>query len=732
MKFSDIFGGAKWIGTGNDSDIPLIRQSFNAKAGEHAEISIIGFGVFILYINGVRVHNTECLPLASDYENNDFPKGEKLKHRVYVEKFDISEHLLDGENVVSVLLGNGWYNRPIWEESFGDGRKKTIYRILFEDGRAVESSLEACWVPSHVTDNHYNKGEDQDLRIDITAARLPAFAGEVRPVIIEDGLRESEPDFSDCPRDVITGTYEFREIEGGEGYKLYDLGINTTFYPTVDVFGGEGEEVKITFSEDVLGGGKDIDPTHAHDQRFNLILDGRERTVRPEFGWICARYARVEGNAVPRLALEVRSDIKPSAEFDSDNEVLNYLYRVYLHTQLINMHTGIPSDCPQIERRGYTGDGQLVARASMLMTDSERFYRKWLRDISDCQDRLSGHVQYTAPYTRAGGGVGGWGSAIVTVPLEFYERFGDITPLREMYPQMHEYLRYMDNHSENLLVTSDTPGEWCLGDWVTPEKVIIPPPYVNTYFYVKSCQKMIRIARLLGKEEDIPALEKRIAERKAAITAAYYNPWDNCFVGGTQGADAFALDIGLGTERTLKALIDRYDRLGYYDTGIFGTELVTRMLFENGRADIAVRLLTAGEPHGFGRFMREGRTTLPEYWGDLSRSLCHPMFGAVASHLFEYVLGIRQAEGSVGYESIVISPLATDSVRRASGSVLTAKGERISVAYTATENATSERPTDRVTVTAFIPEGVAARVVIGEYTAELKPGKNEVVALIRK
>ena len=28
---------------------------------------------------------------------------------------------------------------------------------------------------------------------------------------------------------------------------------------------------------------------------------------------------------------------------------------------LCNMHTGHPSDCPHLERRGYTGDGQLTA-----------------------------------------------------------------------------------------------------------------------------------------------------------------------------------------------------------------------------------------------------------------------------------------------------------------------------------------------------------------------------------
>ena len=83
------------------------------------------------------------------------------------------------------------------------------------------------------------------------------------------------------------------------------------------------------------------------------------------------------------------------------------------------MHIGHPSDCPHIERRGYTGDGQLTCHAVLSIFDAEAFYKKWLQDIADGQDTLSGHIQYTAPYIRSGGGPGGWGSAIVEVPISF-------------------------------------------------------------------------------------------------------------------------------------------------------------------------------------------------------------------------------------------------------------------------------------------------------------------------
>ena len=93
----------------------------------------------------------------------------------------------------------------------------------------------------------------------------------------------------------------------------------------------------------------------------------------------------------------IHSDVKVDSTFSCSDETLNWLREAYLRTQLDNMHCGIPSDCPHVERRGYTGDGQLTCNAAMIQLDGEKFYRKWIQDIADCQDSITGHVQYTAP-----------------------------------------------------------------------------------------------------------------------------------------------------------------------------------------------------------------------------------------------------------------------------------------------------------------------------------------------
>ena len=171
---------------------------------------------------------------------------------------------------------------------------------------------------------------------------------------------------------------------------------------------------------------------------------------------------------------------------------------------------------------------------------------------------------------------------------------------------MLQYFEFMETHSENLLVKVDMPVDaWCLGEWAATDPIVMSAPFVNNYFYVKSMEKAIEIARHIGRDEDIPMLEARIAERKHATDVAYRNTWDSNFFGCLQGANAFALDMGIGDERTKTNLINYYENKNpFYDTGMFGTDIVTRVLFEYGRPDLAYKLLTADEPYGFGKWMK--------------------------------------------------------------------------------------------------------------------------------
>ena len=298
------------------------------------------------------------------------------------------------------------------------------------------------------------------------------------------------------------------------------------------------------------------------------------------------------------------------------------------------------------------------------------------------------------------------------MPYIYYKTYGDRSVLEEFLPRVLRYFDYLEAHSENDLVVSDQKGEWCLGDWCTPEEIKIPEPYVNNYFYIKTINRLLEFCEVLGRDDLVPKLEELAKVKKAAVVAKYFDGATGDFCGGIQGANAFAVDLGLGDERTLSNMVAHYERETWYDTGIFGTDIVTRVLFEKGYADRAYRLLTSSGKYSFREWMSSGCTTLPEYW-TYNRSQNHPMFGAVVRYLFTCLLGIGQ-EGA-GYRKLRIEPKLVNGLNYAEGHITTVHG-RVGVRYVKTDGAVGFR--------IEIPEGVEAVLVCGgEY--KLSAGVNE-------
>ena len=713
MKQNEMFGEAKWVRGGN---FPILRSHFTVKGVKKAMLRVLGLGFFHCYINGKEVTEDAFLPLSTDYEARDnYPTFETLTgHRIYVPEYDITSLLKEGENTIAILYGGGWYTFE--DAKYGDA--KAIYRIIADTADGVQEfiSSEADKIgKSFISDYYLPQYENHDYRCFDDAALGAEFddSGWAQAELAIP--LDTEYEFSNCPADRVVNTLAAVCIAEKDGVKLYDCGSNTTGWPVLRVSAACGEKVRVDFSEELLDGW--LCPKHQFRQHMEIVADGTGRVVRPALTWFGFRYFTITGAAEAECVEEIHTNVAVTSSVESDNETLDWIYNTYVHTQLVNMHAGIPSDCPHIERRGYTGDGQLACSAAMTMLDAKDFYEKWIKDIGDCQDLITGHVQYTAPYTRCGGGPGGWGCAIVEVPYQYYKHYGDSPPMAKLYPQMLRYFDFLEAHSQNLLVTSDKAGQWCLGDWCTPAPVMLPAPFVNNYFYIKSLKRMIEIAKVIGKDKDIQFFNEKIEARRAMTLAAYFNTWDGNFIGNCQGANAFAVDMGIGDERTYRNMVEYYRKTKAFDTGIFGTDIVTRVLFEHGDGDVAADLLMSKGKISYEEMRRRGATTLWEYWPDTTedRSHNHPMFGAAAVYIFEYLLGIRQVPGKAGFEEVLIAPVLTDKLTRLKGSRTVPAG-MIEVAY--------EKQPAGVEFRIVIPEGLKARFELGDVGRLLLPGEN--------
>jgi len=121
-------------------------------------------------------------------------------------------------------------------------------------------------------------------------------------------------------------------------------------------------------------------------------------------------------------------------------------------------------------------------------------------------------------------------------------------------------------------------------------------------------------------------------------------------------------------EAVFNALLAHLDSIGnHFDTGIMATPLLLKVLSDNGRADIAFRLMNQREIPGFGYVMDDRYSCLWERWeGKASR--CHPMFGSVVAWFYRTLAGIRYDEAEPGMKHIVIAPQPVGGLTYCSGS----------------------------------------------------------------
>lgn len=660
---------SKWIGCGKEFSAPIVTKKFTASKGEKAIIDICGLGYYELFVNGVRVGEEFFKPAVSDYSERDFtgfayPLPDKTSHTVYYNSHDLSSYLKEGENTLAVLLGNGFYRQlkrtcegKTW---FND---QLILRFELHLGGKTVCTDGTEWVAeSFIKENNLFYGEEHDYA---------ELIGEWKPVKIVSAPKAKLLK-QRCPKDKIVRVIHPKLLCKKDGKSFYDVGENISGFVRlkpassfVQIRHAElFKDGELDFSS--IGGGWQV-CVHAYK-------NAKGRTVHPWFSWAGFRYFEVEGEAEDIEVCAVWSDVAKIASFECGNETLNWLFNTFLHTQLCNMHGGVPSDCPHRERLGYTGDGQLTAETSMLFLDSRTFYEKWIRDIADCQDVNSGHVQHTAPLFGGGGGPGGWGGAMVIVPYAYYRVYGDKKILEKYFANMLAYLRCMHSFCEEGLVVKERPKGWCLGDWCTPDDVLLPEPFVNTFYYIRCMQLVQEAAKIIGKEVDY---SEEIAQTKAAIRRAYFDELTGDYCQGVQGANAFALLIGLGDERTKSNLLAHYKRLKAFDTGIFGTDILTEYLTQNGEIQLLFDLLSSEKYPSFGAMREKGATTLWERWNGVD-SLNHPMFGGCVK---QFLYGLMGVSADVGFKNVTLAPTYIEGIRFINATIKFPQGS-LQVKYT--------------------------------------------------
>jgi len=693
---------ALWIGQMEDQypdstityPAPYFRKEFTAaKTIKKAVVYVCGLGFYEMYFNGEKIGDQVLAPAVTNYDKRPLKNllyyyDDQSTQRVLYNTFDVTKNLKTGDNAIGMILGNGWYNQRdrtiegyMWydvpkmilqlEIEYNDGTKETV---------VSDNSWKATTGP--LLHSAIFTGEVYDARLELGAWSETSFDDSAWKTALQVRPPTGKMRTQTVPFNKVMRTVETSFVKNNDTLYTFTLPETISGWSSLEVNGKAGDTVKLRhISEEGFDYGQ-ID--------IYILKGGGVEKWEPKFTWHAFRKIEViaKGVDISERSISAKSiytDVDNTGSFECSNELFNRIHRAWIRTMHTNFK-GIISSDPHRERLAYTGDGQTITESLLYTFDMTRFLKKFIDDMDDARNKNTGYVPHTAPFSGGGGGPA-WGSAYVIIPWAYYLHYGDAAVLEEHYAGMKQWVEYLGTRTdERGIVVREEPRGWCLGDWCTPyNRIEIPAELVNTAYYYHVASTMAEVAKILNKSQDETDLRNLAESIKGNFNTVFYDPTTNHYSHGKQGADAIPLAFGLvpedKKEKVFAAMLEHLKSINYqFDTGIFGTPLTLKVLTENGRADIAYKLMTQPDFPGYGYLMDDKNSTLWETWdGGVDdphgSGRCHPMFGSVVAWFYNSLAGINPDLSSPGMKHFIIKPVPVADLKYCRASYNTLYGK---------------------------------------------------------
>jgi alpha-L-rhamnosidase len=661
-----------WITDYKEIDLtnaPYYRKVFTiSKPIRSARAYIAAAGLYELYFNGQRTGDHYMDPMYTRFD----------RRNLYV-SYDVTKQLQQGQNAIGVLLGNGWYNMQTVATWYFDkapwrARPSLLMdlRITYTDGSTETIATDESWKTgmSTLTYNNIYTGEHIDGSRDVRGWNQAAYDDKGWGPVTITGAPSQQV--------VSQMLYPIRKAETIDPVNVtklndtdyvYDLGRNISGISQITLNGASGTVIRLKHAEKLYTNGHtdvsniavdffEADPLRplVTDQ-YTLSGSGTE-TFAPRFSYKGFRYVEVTGNKPLQLdkanlvAFFNHTHVTKIGTISSSDSIINQLWRATNNSYLSNLQ-GYPTDCPQREKNGWTGDVHMAIEAGLYNFDSITIYEKWLADIRD-EQQANGMFPAIVPSS-------GWGythynnvdwlSALLIVPWELYRFYGDSKALQDNYEAMKRYMNHLDEtHPEGLIKEG-------LGDRERMRHQA-DTGLTSTCYYYNDALIMAKAAKLFHNKPDEIRFNSLAQKIRRAFNRNYYH--DNNYAHGYQTENSFALYWGLvpddkktGVARSLAESVTK-DSL-HLDIGIMGNVALLNALSQNGYADIAYQLATKTTYPSWGYWMKQGMTTLPETW-NMQTSLNHIFMGEISAWFYKGLGGIFPDEGAPGFHHILLRP----------------------------------------------------------------------------
>ncbi|MGW7205595.1 family 78 glycoside hydrolase catalytic domain [Streptomyces sp. NPDC054837] len=383
----------------------------------------------------------------------------------------------------------------------------------------------------------------------------------------------------------------------------------------------------------------------------------------------------------------------------------------------------VPTDCPQRdERLGWTGDTQVFATTGLYNVDAGVFLSHFQDTVVDSQAiygvdkaQFTG-VAPTGRYNFPGGG-SGWADAGVIVPWTVWQMTGDATIVKDNWAAMTRYLDWIQEQ------TGDTyAGQGSLtGDWLGPQKT--SAQMMSDIYYGYSTRLMAQMARAIGRTAEGEAYDRLFGHIRQAFITTYLSTEGGTVTVKSSLGDASPIEPGSDpdqkTEDNSQTALLWVLKLGFYETqaqrralvghladnigndaaykaahpdsirvryaentlsvGFLGVNVLAPVLTDEGRADLAYKLLHQDALPSWLFSVKNGATTVWERWNSYSEedgfgpvgmnSFNHYAYGAIMEWMYACMAGIARDPDSPGFKRFLLQPHIdpTGRITRVSG-----------------------------------------------------------------
>lgn len=752
-------------GFGNQPAPLMFRRTFHLDdEAASARLYATCHGVYEASINGIRADDRRFAPEYTSYDR-------LLCYQVY----DVSALLHKGDNALGMYVGDGWYFNL--QTAIDNKDLKKPYALLYQlevtlkngeqitvcsDGSEKYSSGPICFSDLFAGEQYdANKEQPGWDTVDFDdRAWKPVRKGnkDVRGLAVQTGNPVKAVKEVPAQKYYISPKGEhiidFGQVLAGDVRFRISAPAGTAV--TLEHF--EVTDTEGNYFNNILG---TVGVGEGSDQKVVYVSNGTEAVYEARFSYHGFRYIRISGIDEIRpedyTAVAVSTQNDETGTFTCSDARINRLYENTRWSQRSNM-LSIPTDCPQREKAGWTGDIGIYAATSLQNEDTTGLLTRWLRSVSADQKK-DGAIPMVVPnnqtyknmsllLTLAGGLKGypapaGWSDACILVPLAMYEQTGNTEILKDQYDTMKKWCDFIIRTAAKYRGDKKLPKEtdqylwntgFHYGEWLIPSmtqkgfndssgmsiSMKEGKQYVSETYAYLSMKNFARISELLGEKKNAAYYADMAEKMRQAFIDGIITE-DGKMPTTLMGSYIIPLHYGLVPEKFRESFMQEIlkkieENNGCLDTGFLGTPVILDTLCENGYQKNAYDLLFQDKCPSWLYEVDHGATTIWESWitaepdgTPLALSLNHYAFGCVDDWMFRNINGIVPTEP--GYRTFRIEPKMDERITSASRTFESEYG---------TIRSDWKIENGLFTLSVSIPANTSAEIVLPDGTAENK------------